>query len=153
MFKYKKFYNEKDKVAQWKREFHKPVYGYERTFNICSFASKPENLKDELLTAYQPLQTLDELLCMGGEEQLQRLDSLCGRTVETVKSMHSDISSFLKYIGVDEDGEVNRESVKPYYRALAENHSLCNDKYIRMKMERTLKTIKEKTYVGKFLNP
>lgn len=149
MFKYKKFYNEKDKIAQWKREFHKPVYGYERTFNICSFASKPENLKDELLTAYQPLQTLDELLCMGREEQLQRLDSLCGRTVDTVKSMHSDISSFLKYIGVDEDGEVGRESVKPYYRALAVNHSLCNDKYIRMKMEKTLKNIKEKTYVGK----
>lgn len=149
MFKYKKFYSEKDKVAQWKREFHKPVYGYERTFNICSFASKPENLKDELLTAYQPLQTMDELLDMDSEERMKRLDSLCGRTVETVKAMYSDIFSFLKHIGIDEEGETNKESVKPYYRALAVNHSLCNDKYVRMKMERTLETIKEKTYVGK----
>jgi len=149
MFKYKKFYNEKEKVKQWKREFHKPVQGYKRTFSICSFASKPDDLKDELLTAYQPLQTLDELLNLEREEQLKKLDSLCGRTVEIVKSMHSDIFSFLKYIGIDEGGEINKESVKPYYRALAVNHSLCNDKYIRMKMERTLKAIKEKTYVGK----
>ena len=149
MFKYKKFYNEKEKVRQWKREFHKSVYGYERTFNICSFASRQKDLKDELLTAYQPLQTMDELLNMEREEQLKRLDSLCGRTVEIVKSMHSDIFSFLKHIGIDEEGETNKESVKPYYRALAVNHSLCNDKYIRMKMERTLKNVKEKTYVGK----
>lgn len=125
------------------------MYGYERTFNICSFASRQKDLKDELLTAYQPLQTMDELLNMEREEQLKRLDSLCGRTVEIVKSMHSDIFSFLKHIGIDEEGETNKESVKPYYRALAVNHSLCNDKYIRMKMERTLKNVKEKTYVGK----
>ena len=149
MFKYKKFYNEKEKVKQWEREFHKPVHGYKRTFNICSFASKPDDLKNELLTAYQPLQTLDELLDMGNGERTQRLDFLCGRTVEIVKSMHSDIFSFLKHIGVDEEGEINKESVKPYYRALAVNHSLCNDKYVRMKMENTLKAIKEKTYVGK----
>lgn len=149
MFKYKKFYNEEEKVKQWKREFHKPVHGYKRTFNICSFAPKPDNLKDELLTAYQPLQTLDELLDLDKEEQLQKLDLLCGKTVETVKSMYSDIFSFLKHIGAEEEGEINRESVKPYYRALAVNHSLCNDKYIRMKMERTLKAVKEKTYVGK----
>lgn len=149
MFKYKKFYNEEGKVEQWKREFHKPVCGYKRTFNICSFASKPDDLKDELLSAYQPLQTLDELLDLTKEEQLQRLDLLCGKTVETVKSMYSDISSFLKHIGAEEEGEINKESVKPYYRALAVNHSLCNDKYIRMKMERTLKAVKEKTYVGK----
>lgn len=149
MFKYKKFYNEKDKVAQWKREFHMPVYGYKRAFNICSFAPKPENLKNELLTAYQPLQTMDELLDVDSEEQLKRLDSLCGRTVGVVQSMYTSISSFLKYIGVDEDGKAKKESVKPYYRALAANHSLCNDKYVRMKMEGTLNNIKEKTYVGK----
>ena len=149
MFKYKKFYNEGEKVKQWKREFYKPVCGYERTFNICSFASKPDDLKDELLTAYQPLQTLDELLGVESAEQSRRLDSLCGRTVETVTAMHSDIYAFLKHIGVAEEGEANKESVKPYYRALAVNHSLCNDKYVRMKMEKTLKSVKEKTYVGK----
>jgi hypothetical protein len=149
MFKYKKFYDGDKKMQQWKREFHKPVQGYERTFNICSFAPNPNDLRDELLTAYQPLQTLDELLNLEKEEQLQRLDSLCGRTVETVQAMHSDISSFLKHIGIDEEGKTNRESVKPYYRALAANHSLCNDQYVRMKMQKTLKAIKEKTYVGK----
>jgi len=149
MFKYKKFYCENEKVKQWKREFHKEIYGYKRTFNVCSFAAKPEDLKDELLTAYQPLQTLDTLLDIEDEERQQRLDRLCGRTVEAVKSMHSNIFSFLKYIGIDEKRKAKKESVKPYYRALAHNHSLCNDKYIRMKMEDTLKTIKEKTYVGK----
>lgn len=149
MFKYKKFYNEENKAAQWKREFEKEVHGYKRTFNICSFASKYDDLKDELLAAYQPLQTMDELFDLEEEERQNRLDSLCGKTVETVKSMYSDIFSFLKYIGIDEEGEVNKESVKPYYRALAVNHSLCNDRYIRMKMERTLKAAKEKTYIGK----
>lgn len=149
MFKYKKFYNEDKKVEQWKREFHKPVHGYERTFNICSFSSRPDDLKDELLTAYQPLQTLDELLDMESTERLQRLESLCGRTVGTAKAMHSDIHAFLKHIGVDEEGETNKESAKPYYRALAANHSLCNDRYVRMKMEKSLKAVKEKTYVGK----
>jgi len=149
MFKYKKFYNESKKAQQWKREFCKPIHGYERSFNICSFASKPEDLKDELLTAYQPLQTLDELFGMEDAEQLERLDLLCGRTVETVKGMHTDIYAFLKHIGVEEEGETSKEAVKPYYRALAANHSLCNDKYVKMKMEKTLKSVKEKTYVGK----
>ena len=149
MFKYKKFYNEKNKVEQWKREFHKELYGYKRTFNICSFAIKYDDMKDTMLTAYQPLQTLDELLDLEKADREQRLNSLCGRTVEVIKNMHSDIAAFLKYIGIEEDGERNKESVKPYYRALSVNHSLCNDKYIRMKMERTLKSAKEKTYVGK----
>lgn len=146
MFKYKKFYNEENKVEQWKREFHKEVQGYKRTFNICSYSVKYTSLKDSLLTAYQPLQTLDELLY--GEKREQNLPLLCDRTVEVITAMYSDIPSFLKYIGIDDEGS-NKESVKPYYRALAENHSLCNDNYIKMKMERTLESAKEKTYVGK----
>nr|WP_286173651.1 hypothetical protein [Clostridium sp. WB02_MRS01] len=146
MFKYKKFYNEDNKVKQWKREFHKEVQGYKRTFNICSHSVKYTSLKDSLLTAYQPLQTLDELLY--GENKVHNLSLLCDRTVEVIKAMYSDIPSFLKYIGVDDEGS-NKESVKPYYRALAENHTLCNDSYIKMKMERTLESAKEKTYVGK----
>ena len=152
MFKFKNFYNEKNKVEQWKREFHKVVYGYKRTFNICSFSVKYDDMKDTLLTAYQPLQTLDELLNVDKDVREEKLNSLCENTIGVINTMHSDISAFLKYIGideVDEEGKVNKESVKPYYRALAENHSLCNDKYIKMKMERTLKTAKEKTYVGK----
>lgn len=149
MFKYKKFYNEEKKVEQWKKEFHKELYGYKRTFNICSFAVKYENMKDTMLTAYQPLQTLDKLFELEETEREHRLDSLCGRTVEVIKKMHSDINAFLKYIGIEEDGEINKESINPYYRALALNHSLVNDKYVRMKIERSLKAAKEKTYVGK----
>lgn len=149
MFKYKNFYPEKEKVVQWKREFHKPVYGYQRTFNICSFSPNPNDLKEELLTAYQPLQTLDELLCGEKEEQIQKLDSFCGKTVEIVTSMHSDIFSFLKHIGIEEEEGRQPKSIKPYYHALAVNHSLCHDNYVRMKMEKTLKAVKEKTYVGK----
>ena len=146
MFKYKKFYNEKNKVEQWKREFDKEVQGYKRTFNICSYSVKYSSLKDSLLTAYQPLQTLDELLY--GEKNEQNLSLLCDRTVDVIKAMYTDIPSFLNYIGIDNDVS-DKESVKPYYRALAENHSLCNDSYIKMKMERTLESAKEKAYVGK----
>lgn len=150
MFKYGKFYNEENKIVQWKREFHKECHGYKRTFNICSYASKYSDLKDEMLTAYQPLQTQDELFALADEEKKQnKLDRLCGRTVEVITSMYSDISAFLKYIGIKDEEETNKESVKPYYRALAVNHSLCNDKYVRMKMEKTLERVKEKAYVGK----
>lgn len=149
MFKYGKFYDEENKVVQWKREFHKECHGYKRTFNICSYASKYSDLKDEMLTAYQPLQTQDELFAVEEEKKQNKLDQLCGKTVEVITSMYSDISAFLKYIGIKDEDEINKESVKPYYRALAVNHSLCNDKYIRMKMEKTLERAKEKAYVGK----
>lgn len=149
MFKFKKFYNEEKKIEQWRREFHKELYGYARSFNICSFAIKYNDIKDTMLTAYQPLQTLDKLFELEDAEKDCRLDSLCGRTVEVIKKMHSDIEAFLKYIGFKEDEEINNESVTPYYRALAVNHSLANDKYVRMKIERSLKVAKEKAYVGK----
>lgn len=152
MFKYAKFYNEDKKVEQWKREFDKTVHGYKRTFNICSFAVKYEDLKDELLTAYQPLQTLDKLFDLKETDRKKRLDDLCGKTVSVIKAMYSDITSFLKYIGIDDEDDkkkVNRESVKPYYRALEVNHALCNDKYIKMKMEGTLQAAKERAYIGK----
>lgn len=150
MFKYGKFYEEKKKVKQWESEFKKECHGYKRTFNICSYSLKFADLKDEMLTAYQPLQTQDKMLDFEEEEKKQkRLQELCGKTIEVIKTMHTDISVFLKYIGINDEEERNKESVRPYYRALAVNHSLCNDKYIRMKMQKTLKKAIERAYVGK----
>lgn len=146
MFKFKKFYNEKDKAAQWEREFHKEVNGYKRTFNICSYAIKDSDLKDVLLSAYQPLQTMDRLF---ETDTMDRLQAICDRTVDVIKSMHTDILEFLKYVGIKENGNIRKDSVKPYYRALAVNHALLNDKYVRMKVGQTLENAKEKSYIGK----
>lgn len=146
MFKYGKFYNEEKKATQWKREFEKELYGYKRTFNICSYA--PPKLSDEMLAAYQPLQTLPKL---------QRIPELCNPTIQILIEMHSNIDKFLYYIGIkdvdDETGKLNNTSVPPYYQALYYNHSLVNDKYVRNKIKNSLLKAVERSYTGKlYLN-
>lgn len=142
MFKYGKFYNEERKAAQWQREFDRELYGYNRTFNICSFA--PKKLGDEMLAAYQPLQSLPKL---------KRISELCNPTVQILKKMHTDIDKFLYYVGIkdydDEHGNLNSASVPPYYQALYYNHSLVNDKYVRSKIENSLLKMIERSYTGK----
>lgn len=145
MFKYGQFYSGKNKAAQWKKEFERELYGYRRTFNICSYSQSINFLSDIMLAAYQPLQSLCEL---------QHIPELCSHTIDILKEIHSDIDKFLYYIGInDTKGKINKASVPPYYRALYYNHSLANDPYIHMKINRSLRAAIERTYTGKlYLN-
>lgn len=144
MFKYGKFYNEEKKSRQWKREFASGLYGYHRTFNICSYAVKYEDMNDRILCAYQPLQSLAEM----GENE-EGIEELCAPTVSVLKEMHSDIDKFLFYIGIQEPEDVKRISVPPYFKALYYNHSLVNDPYVLEKIKSSLRSAVERSYTGK----
>lgn len=148
MFKYGKFYNEKKKSQQWKKEFSTVLYDYHRTFNICSYAVKYEDMNDTMLCAYQPLQSLYELA--NNDESIHEL---CEPTVGILKEMRSDIDKFLFYMGIQEPDDVSKVSVPPYYQALYYNHSLANDRYISEKIENSLTAATERSYTGKlYLN-
>lgn len=148
MFKYGKFYDEEKKAQQWKREFSNDLYGYHRTFNICSYAVKHEDLKDTMLCAYQPLQGLTGLA-----KNEQGIKDICEPTANILKDMHSDIEKFLYYMGVQDPDEIGNVSVPPYYKALYYNRSLANDVYVREKIENSLQSAIERSYTGKlYLN-
>lgn len=142
MFKYGKFYNEDKKAAQWKREFEKELYGYKRTFNICSYAQAIDSLSDTLLSAYQPLQSLPEL---------QHIPKLCEPTVEILKGIHGDIDKFLNYFGINDTQELAKKtsSVPPYFKALHYNHSLASDPYVKSKIDGSLQTAINRSLTGK----
>lgn len=148
MFKYGKFYDEDKKSKQWRREFVIDLYGYHRTFNICSYAVEYEAMKDTMLCAYQPLQGLTGLA-----ENEQGIQEICEPTANILKDMHSDIEKFLFYIGIQDPDDINNTSVPPYYQALYYNHSLAHDKYVREKIENSLRAAIERSYTGKlYLN-
>lgn len=144
MFKYGKFYDEDKKSQQWKREFATVLYGYHRTFNICSYAVKYEDLNNTMLCAYQPLQGLSDLAKIDGAIQ-----EICTPTANILKEMHSDIERFLFYIGIQDPDEVQKVSIPPYYQALYYNHSLANDAYVGDKIKNSLQAAVERSYTGK----
>lgn len=148
MFKYGKFYNERKKSEQWRKEFASDLYGYHRTFNICSYAVKYENMNDTMLCAYQPLQSLHKLA-----KNDKGIEDICDPTVKILKDMHSDIDKFLYYIGIQDPDDISKISVPPYYQALYYNHSLANDPYVADKIKNSLQSAVERSYTGKlYLN-
>ncbi|MGB4660180.1 MAG: hypothetical protein WBI07_13445 [Mobilitalea sp.] len=138
-----KFIDLFDTIEQWREEFDKPCHGYQRTFNISEYSEKLEELKDEMLTAYQPMQTLDFTD--------KEIESVCKRKVEKIKNISTDIDSFLKYRGLidDEDNKVDWSIIPPYYKALANNKDLFADKYVQEKIKDDLKSIKNKALSAK----
>jgi len=143
-FKYYRFYDGKRKVSQWLEAFHKNLYGYQRTFNVCSYAAKIDDIKDKMVTAYQPLQSLWQL----GDNN-DDIAKLCEPTVTLIKDMSTDFDKFLDYIGL-EDGS-NEKGIPAYYRALKYNKSLANDPFIEEKIQKSFENIIERTYTGKLI--
>lgn len=141
-----KFYNLYNSFDDWKVVFEKEIYGYMRTFNISEFTNKLEDLKDNALMSYQPLQTLNFL-----DEEFE---TLCDKTVKIVKAIHKDPQAFLDYRNIsdcDEEGDKNNEwdYIPPYYKALRYNNDLFYDEYVQGKIKRDLKTILYKSLSGK----
>lgn len=144
MFKYGKFYNEKKKSQQWKKEFFTVLYGYLRTFNICSYAVNCDDMNDMMLCAYQPLQSLSD---MASDDN--SIESICNPTISILTDMYKDIDKFLFYIGIQDPDDAKKVSVPPYYQALYYNQSLAKDKYVREKIEKSLLAATERSYTGK----
>ncbi|MEG3007452.1 MAG: hypothetical protein RR806_08280, partial [Oscillospiraceae bacterium] len=144
-FKFHSLYNSFD---DWKTAFEEVLYGYKRTFNISEYAAQPNELKHNALMCYQPLQTLSL-----SEEEIK---TLCQRTIDKVKKIHTDVEEFLRYRNIrefdDDNKKVNEWDFTPaYYKALLHNHSLFNDEYVKGKIKRDVKTIVRKCCVGKIL--
>lgn len=130
----------------WKREFCKDLYGYHRTFNVSDYSDAFEDLKKQILLSYQPLQTINF-------EQEER-EHLCEETITRYKKICTNVDEFVKYRNLtDEDEPENLKEIPPYYKALLQNKSLFNDKYIRNKVQEDIKGLKSKILSGKtFVN-
>lgn len=145
MFKYGKFYDTDKPFTRWLEEFNKECHGYHRTFNICDYAKDITQLKDQMVTAYQPLQSLPNLT----DDDIKEL---CKPTIEKIRKMGTDVDAFLEYQGLDEDKAEKRGSfVPPYYRGLYFNRSLVNDPYVKKKMEASINRAVEASYTGKLI--
>lgn len=92
--------------SEWKSAFEIEVeykgHSYKRTFNISEVSKNVDKLKDELWSAYQPLQTLD---FTDGE-----LEELTQPTVSMVRSLYTDINEFTKYRGIAIESDMEETS-------------------------------------------
>ena len=154
-----KFYNMYNNFEEWKKYFDTPVVcngnEYHRTFNVSDMSVDICKLKDELWSAYQPLQTLD----FSNDE----LKELATPTVLMTKSLYTDMDEFIKYRGIsiisdieesdDEEKERKKDGeITPwYYKALALDDSLQYDPYIRKKIQADLVSLQRRIFMGKIL--
>ncbi|MDD3173378.1 MAG: hypothetical protein PHF63_06930 [Herbinix sp.] len=131
------------RLHKWREEFDKPCHEYKRTFNISEYSDKVEDLKDYMLTAYQPLQTLDFTD--------SEIKMVCKSTIDKIKDISSDVDEFIKFRGLtdDEDNIVDQSIIPPYYKALKANKSLFGDEYIQKKIKEDIKSIKNKAFTAK----
>lgn len=134
----------------WKKEFETERYGYQRTFNISKVSDKFEDIQDEVLLSYQPLQSLN----LG----LDEIKSLCTDTIKKIEAISNDVKEFLKYRGLldykenDKGEKKPKRTIPPYYKALKQNpEQLFTNKYIQEKVRKDIKNFKENTYKGAVL--
>ena len=154
-FKFHAMYNS---FEEWKTAFDMDVeyngYSYKRTFNISEVSKNIDKLKDELWSAYQPLQTLDFTD--------NELVELAKPTVSMAKLLYTDVDEFIKYRGIAVESDIEefcrekrryKESdLTPwYYKALALDDSLQYDAYIRKKIENDLKSFQTRIFMGKLI--
>lgn len=153
-----KFHNMYGSFEEWKKCFDETVeyngYKYSRTFNIADVSVDVRKLKDELWSAYQPLQTLD----FTDDEIVE----LAEPTVSMAKLLYTDMDEFIKYRGLsvmsDEEGlcgenrKTDDNHLTPwYYKALTLDDSLQYDPYIRKKIESDLENLQRRIFMGKIL--
>lgn len=136
-----KFFKEYDSFNAWLDAFNKELYGYKRTFNIAHVGDKYGKLKDKTLISYQPLQSLRL------EEDQRKL--LCQDTIDTIKDISTNVDSFLKFRGFNE----NDDQIPDYYKALAVNSELFYDPWMQGKIRKDIEGFKERTYRGSLYLP
>lgn len=156
-FKFNNMYNS---FEEWKTAFERPIkyngHIYHRTFNISAVSVDVRKLKDELWSAYQPLQTLD----FTDDEIVELVEP----TVSMTKLLYTDMNEFIKYRGLsiisdeEESGEEEMRSRKKdeeltpwYYKALTLDDSLQYDPYIRKKIKEDLESLQRRIFMGKIL--
>ncbi len=125
-FKFAKMYNS---FKDWKTAFDTDLYGYHRTFNISevsvpySSTEKYKNcVKGHTILSYQPLQTLN----LSDDE----IKKICAPTISNLKKVHTDIDAFIRWRGLDRNGDEDISYINPALKALQYNHSLANDPYV-----------------------
>lgn len=154
-----KFHSMYKSFEEWKEAFDTDVkygeYSYERTFNVSEVSRNISKLKDEIWSAYQPLQTLD----LSDDE----LKELAEPTVSMAKKLYTDMDEFIKYRGIAIESDVEesndeekmsyeeRDLVPWYYKGLALDDSLQYDPYIRKKIKHDLENLQRRIYMGKIL--
>jgi len=153
-----KFHGMYNSFEDWKKYFDTPVeyngHKYSRTFNISAVSVDARKLRDELWSAYQPLQTLD----FTDDEIVE----LAKPTVSMTKLIYTDMNEFIKYRGLsilsdeeesdDEKSIISDKDLIPwYYKALTLDDSLQYDPYIRKKIETDLESLKRHIFMGKIL--
>ena len=154
-FKFHSMYNS---FSEWKTAFDTDIeyngHTYQRTFNISEVSKNVDKLKDELWSAYQPLQTLDF-----SDNDLMELSN---PTVSMTRLLYTDLNEFIKYRGIaiecdaeesESEEKCFRESdLTPwYYKALALDDSLQYDPYIRKKIENDLESLQRRIFMGKII--
>lgn len=151
-----KFHGMYKSFEEWKTTFNTEVvyndHSYRRTFNISEVSRNIGGLKDELWSAYQPLQTLD----FTNDE----LKKLAEPTISMTKLLYTDANEFIKYRGIaiesDEEESGDRHCKKHdltpwYYKALTLDDSLQYDPYIRKKIEHDLESLQRRVFMGKII--
>lgn len=153
-----KFHSMYYSFEEWKTAFDTDIeyngHTYQRTFNISEVSKNVDKLKDELWSAYQPLQTLDFT-----DNDLMELSE---PTVSMARLLYTDINEFIKYRGIaiecDAEESENEEryyrgnELTPwYYKALALDDSLQYDPYIRKKIENDLESLQRRIFMGKII--
>lgn len=154
-----KFCNMYKSFEAWKEAFNTEVkygeYSYQRTFNISEVSRNIKKLKDEIWSAYQPLQSLELF-----DDELKELAE---PTVSMAKKLYTDMEEFIKYRGIAIESDVEestdeekmsyeeRDLVPWYYKALALDDSLQYDPYIRKKIKHDLENLQRRIYMGKIL--
>ncbi|MCD8090411.1 MAG: hypothetical protein LUD81_07305 [Clostridiales bacterium] len=144
-----KFHNLYNSFDEWKKAFVTPVecngQTYKRTFNISEVSKPVEKLKNRLCSAYQVLNTLK----FSDEE----IKNLAEPTVELIRILHIDIEEFIKFRGLYDDEDIDKEKaddrIPPYYKALKLNPDLKNDPYIKKKIDHDLKGFINDRYLRK----
>lgn len=148
-FKFWKLYTDESECfdcRRWRDEFDKACHGYKRTFNIVSYASHQDDLRNKTKLSYQPLQTINFT-----DKEVKAISSM---GLNIYKNVSSNVKAFLKYRGLmdeveSEDEEPHKAEVPPYYLALQRNEELFYDPYIREKIKEDLDKLKNNLLSGK----
>lgn len=153
-----KFHNMYSNFEEWKTVFDEEVeyngISYKRTFNISEVARDIGKLKDEVWSAYQPLQSLNFT-----DDELKELAK---PTLSMANSLYTDMDEFIKYRGIaieadaEESGDEERQHTEHnlipwYYKALSLDDSLQYDPYIRKKIGCDLESLQRRIFMGKII--
>lgn len=153
-----KFHTMYGSFEEWKSAFDIDIqyngHSYKRRFNISEVSKNIDKLKDELWSAYQPLQTL------GFTDN--ELVKLAEPTVSMSKTLYTDANEFIKYRGIAIESDIEeagneekyyKESdlIPLYYKGLALDDSLQYDPYIRKKIENDLESLQRRIFMGKII--